>query len=154
MAKYEEWLTEDGLLQIVMWAEDGADNQELAKAMGISRSTFNEWRRRFPVISDAVMRGRRCALVQIRNALRERAKGGVQTLRKPRKRRVREYDPTTGKCIRDEEIFEYVDEEEYVPPDTNAIKFYLTNKDAEHFAEKIDVTGDGTLRLEDVLGDG
>ena len=73
MAKYEDWLTEDGLLQLVMWAEDGLDDQQIARAMGISKSTFYAWRKRFPDISDAVRRGRVGALVQIRQALRARA---------------------------------------------------------------------------------
>lgn len=147
--KYGEWLTEDGLLQLVMWAEDGMDDAALAKAMGISSSTFYAWRKSHPEISEAIMRGRRCALVQIRNALRERAKGGKQRLKKPVKRRIREYDPHTGKCVRDEEVVELVDEEIYVAPDTTAIKFYLANKDAEHFSERIQV--DGGFRMEEAL---
>ena len=151
MARYDEWRTEDGLLQLTTWAEDGMDDVSIRKAMGISESTFYAWKKRFPEISEAIRRGRRCALVQIRQALRARAQGGVQILKKPMKRRIREYDPNTGKCIRDEEVIEYADEEVWVNPDTSAIKFYLTNKDAEHFAEKVELTGEGSLRLEDVL---
>ena len=154
MAKYDEWLTEDGLLQLTTWAEDGMDDVHIRQAMGISESTFYAWKKRFPEVSEAIRRGRRCALVQIRQALRERARGGVQVLKKPKKRRIREYDPVTGKCIRDEEIYETYEEEEYIAPDTSAIKFYLTNKDAEHFAEKVEVTGKGELTLEELLNDG
>lgn len=134
-----------------MWGEDRLTDEEIARAMGISPSTFYAWRTSHPEISEAIMRGRRCALVQIRNALRERAKGGTKRLEKPMKRRIREYDPATGKCIRDEEIIETAFEEVYIAPDTQAIKFFLTNKDAEHFAEKVEVNGTGALRLEDVL---
>ena len=154
MAKYEDWLTEDGLLQLVMWAEDGLDDQQIARAMGISKSTFYAWKKRFPDISDAVRRGRVGALVQIRQALRARARGGVVTVKKPVKMKRREYDPDTGRCVLDEDVIEYVDEQIYVPPDTGSLKFYLTNKDAEHFAEKIDVSGDGVLKVEDVLEHG
>lgn len=151
MAKYDEWRTEDGLLQLTMWAEDGLDDIALRKAMGVSESTFYTWKKRFPEISEAIRRGRRCALVQIRQALRARANGGVQVLKKPKKRRIREYDPATGKCIRDEEIYEIHEEEIYVPPDTNAIKFYLTNKDGEHFAEKVELTGRGAMGIDQVV---
>ena len=153
MARYDEWRTEDGLLQLTMWAEDGLDDVQIRKAMGVSESTFYTWKKRFPEISEAIRRGRRCALVQIRQALRARANGGVQILKKPIKRRVREYDPITGRCTRDEEIIEYVDEQVWVSPDTNAIKFYLVNKDSEHFAEKVELTGEGALRIDQVVPD-
>ena len=152
--KFEEWLTEDGQLQLVTWGEDGLTDREIAKAIGVAESTLYDWKRKHPEISEAIKRGRVGALVQIRNALRERAKGGIVTVKKPMKMKCREYDPETGKCILDKDVIEYVEEEVYIPPDTGSLKFYLTNRDAEHWTEKVEVAGSGELRLEELLPDG
>ncbi len=104
------------------------DDKELAKAMGISRNTFYKWLKDYSDICDALTRGRGGAREQIENALYLAAQGGIKTVMKPMKRRIREYHPVTGKCMRDEEIIEQVTEEIYVPPNVEADKFYLTNR--------------------------
>lgn len=148
--KYENWRTELGQDRISTWCEDGLTDEELAKAMEISPSTLYDWRQKYPEISEAITRGRGGALVLIKNALFERARGGIQLVTKPIKRRVREFDETTGKCIREEEIIEYATEEVYIPPDTNAIKFFLTNRDPEHWTNRVEVKADGAITLEDL----
>lgn len=150
-ARFKEWLTERGLGMIEGWAGDGLDDQELAKAMKISTSTLYEWKRKYPAISEALNRGRGGAQVQIENALFQKAKGFHETIHKPMKRRVREYDPETKRCIREEEVVDIVEEEIYIPPDTNAAKFWLTNKAPTRWTEKVLVEGEGSLRLEDLL---
>ncbi len=44
MAKYTEWLT-DGANQ--GWARDGLIDEQIAKNMGVSYSTFRDWRKNF-----------------------------------------------------------------------------------------------------------
>ena len=39
--KFQEWLTPEGLLKIEGWARDGLIDEQIAKNMGISRSTLN-----------------------------------------------------------------------------------------------------------------
>lgn len=46
MPKYEEWLTEEGLLLIEGWARDGLIDEQIAGNMGISTSTFYEWKKK------------------------------------------------------------------------------------------------------------
>lgn len=149
--KYQKWITEEGLGQIRRWCEEGADDKQLAEAMEITSSTFYTWKKEHPEISEAIALGRGRARVQIENALFIRAKGGVQTVMKQKKRRIREYDPDTGKCIRDEEVYEALPEEEYIAPDTAAIKFWLINRAPDRWAEKVTVEGRGELTLEEVL---
>ncbi len=150
--KYQKWITEEGAGQIRRWCEDGATDEELMDAMGITSSTFYAWKQNHPEISEAIALGRGRARVQIENALFIRAKGGKVELKKPFKRRIREYHPATGKCIRDEEIYEDHIVEEFIPPDTAAIKFYLINRASDRWAEKVVVEGKGELTLEEVLG--
>ena len=149
--KYEQWRTELGLGRIEEWCGDGITDEELARTMHISASTLYEWLKRFPEISEAVTRGRGGALVQIKNALFERAKGGTHAEIKAVKLRRREFDAKTGRCVAEEEYIDYAREEKYFPPDTNAIKFWLTNRDPEHWSNKVELEGGGTLRLEDAL---
>ena len=149
--KYQKWITEEGAGQIRRWCEDGATDEELMDAMGITSSTFYAWKQNHPEISEAIALGRGRARVQIDNALFIRAKGGVVTVMKQKKRRIREYDPDTGKCIKDEEIYEALPEEEYIAPDTQAIKFWLINRASDRWAEKVVVEGKGELTLEEVL---
>lgn len=120
-------------MKIQKWCEEGAEDVDLIQAMGITSSTFYTWLKRYPEIAEAITCGRGGACELIKNALFLRARGGVKRLKKPMKRRVRTYDPQTGKCIRDEEIIEEREEEVYVPPDTNACKYWLDNRDPENW---------------------
>lgn len=40
--KYEQWLTEEGLLQLEAWARNGLTDEQIAANIGISRSTLND----------------------------------------------------------------------------------------------------------------
>lgn len=152
--RYDEWLTERGLGMIEAWCQDGLEDRELAQVMKISPRTLRDWKTRFALIANAIQRGRGGAQVQIENALFQRAKGYKETVHKPMKRRVREYDPETKRCIREEEVVDIVEEEIYIPPDTNAAKFWLSNRAPERWSNRVELTGGGVLRLEDVLRDG
>lgn len=149
--KFQIWLTERGLGMIEGWCGDGLTDGELARKMGIAESTLYDWVKRYPEISETMRRGRGGAQVQIENALFQRAKGGFFTVEKPVKLRRRQYDPVTGKCVKEEEYIHVADEEIYVPPDTKAAIFWLSNRAPERWAEKVRLEGDGVLRLEDAL---
>ena len=42
MAKYEEWITEEGLIRLQGYARDGMVDREIAAAVGVSRTTLNK----------------------------------------------------------------------------------------------------------------
>lgn len=52
--KYEQWLTEEGLLQLEAWARNGLTDEQIAANMGITRSTLNEWKKKYSDISDTL----------------------------------------------------------------------------------------------------
>lgn len=52
--KYHEWLQEDNLILLRAWARNGLTDEEIAKNIGISRSTLSEWKNKYPDISDAI----------------------------------------------------------------------------------------------------
>ncbi|MBM7717158.1 transcriptional regulator with XRE-family HTH domain [Bacillus thermophilus] len=73
--KYHQWLTEEGLLKLEGWAKDGLTDEQIAGNIGISRSTLNEWKKRYPDISDTLKRGKEVVDRQVENALLKRALG-------------------------------------------------------------------------------
>ena len=67
--KYEQWLTEEGLLQLEAWARNGLTDEQIAANMGITRSTLNEWKKKYSDISDTLKRGKDIVDIQVENAL-------------------------------------------------------------------------------------
>ena len=57
------------------WARDGLTDEQIAHNAGIHPDTLYEWQKRFPVISDALKRGKAPVDVQVENALLKRALG-------------------------------------------------------------------------------
>lgn len=73
--KYQEWITKEGLLKIEGWARDGLTDEQIAGNIGVSRSTLNEWKNKYPDISDALKRGKEVVDRQVENALLKSALG-------------------------------------------------------------------------------
>lgn len=140
--KFEKWLTVEGLLQIEAWARDGLTEEQIATNMGIVRSTLNEWKTKFPDISDTLKRGKAIVDIQVENALLKRALGYtyVETTRE----QVIDYDPNTGeKTGSHMEITKTVTKE--VQPDTTAQIFWLKNRKPDVWRDKWDVGVEGTI---------
>lgn len=75
MAKYTEWLTEEGLLKIEGWARDGLTDEQIAHNIGIQRPTLYDWKKKHSDISDALKRGKEVVDRQVENALFKSATG-------------------------------------------------------------------------------
>lgn len=73
--KYLDWITEEGLALLSGWARDGLTDQQIAHNIGISRSTLNEWKKRYPDISDTLKRGKEVVDRIIENAMIKNATG-------------------------------------------------------------------------------
>jgi hypothetical protein len=50
-------------------------NEQIAHNIGITRQTLNEWKKKFPSISDTLKRGKEVVDRQVENALLKRALG-------------------------------------------------------------------------------
>jgi len=73
--KYQEWLEQDNLLMIEGWARQGLTDEQIAKNMGIKKSTFYDWLKKYPDISDSLKRGKAPVDFEVENALLKRAIG-------------------------------------------------------------------------------
>lgn len=137
--KYEYWLTDEGLLRIAGWARDGLTDEQIAKNAGVSRSTLNEWKKRFPDILDALKNGKEVVDIQVENALLKRALGYEYTEVKTKKENgiVTEVTMTTRQVV----------------PDVTAQIFWLKNRKPESWRDKVVYTDESELeKLDDLIG--
>lgn len=79
MAKYEDWLTEDGLILLEGWARDGLTDEQIANNMGIATSTLYEWKKKYPEISNTLKKTKEVVDRQVENALFKKAIEGDTT---------------------------------------------------------------------------
>lgn len=126
MAKYDEWLKPEGLLKIEGWARDGLTDEQIAGNMGIKRQTLYDWKKKYPVFSDTLKRGKEIVDRQVENALLKRALGY-------------EYEEVTTTTYPDgkEEIKSVVKQ---VVPDTTAQIFWLKNRKPDDWRDKKETT--------------
>ena len=73
--RYEEWLTEENLLRVQGWAMDGLSDKQIAGNMGISLTTYYDWKNNFPKFADAVKNGKDIVDRMVENALFKSALG-------------------------------------------------------------------------------
>lgn len=128
MAKYTEWLTREGLLKIEGWAKDGLIDEQIAKNMGVAYSTFKEWKKRFPDLSDVLKRSKEVVDREVENALFESAKGFVYE---------EEAVTNTG---------EVVTVKKYSKPNVTAIIFWLKNRKRNEWRDKQEIEQEITQR--------
>lgn len=133
MAKYNDWLTPEGLLKIEGWARDGLTNEQIAENMGVDRSTLYEWQKTYSDFSDALKRGKEVVDRQVENALLKRSLGYSY------KEVTRELNIETGNLVVTKEVTKEV------APDTTAQIFWLKNRKPKEWRDKQEVTVDGQL---------
>ena len=132
MAKYEKWLEQEGLLLIEGWARDGLTDEQIAGNMGVSRSTLNSWKDKYPDILDALKKGKEIVDRQVENALLKRALGY-------------EYEEIKEK-YEFGELSERTITKKQVAPDTTAQIFWLKNRKPKDWRDKQE-------RLDDTMED-
>ncbi len=134
--RFEVWCRSYGLEFIRRLAEDGALDDELARAADISLVTFKKWMRRYPRFRNAVELGRREADLAVVEAVYKKATGyNVSTSKTHKLKRV-DYDPDTGKKIREYEELAVGVDEDHVAPDLRAGIFWLKSRQGERWNEK------------------
>lgn len=72
----DAWLREDNLKKLENWAKQGLSDFDIAKNMGIDRSTLYEWRKKSPTISNTLKQAKDVADQAVENALYKNAMSG------------------------------------------------------------------------------
>ena len=122
--KYEYWITPEGLLKIEGWARDGLTDEQIAKNMGVSVSTLNNWKNKYVEILESLKRGKEVVDRLVENALLKRALGFSYT-------EITYEDGVETKRVVKE-----------VVPDTTAQIFWLKNRKPEDWRDKREITTD------------
>ncbi|WP_394204644.1 helix-turn-helix domain-containing protein [Lactococcus chungangensis] len=139
MAKYTEWITEEGLLKIEGLARDGLTDKQIAENMGVAYSTFRDWIKRFPALSAPLKRGKEVIDRQVENALLKRALGY-------------EYVETT-KELTDLGLTVTKQVTKQVAPDTTAQIFWLKNRKPQEWRDKKETEVTGNLNVNNPFSD-
>lgn len=121
IAKYTYWLTEEGLLLIEGWARDGLTDKQISKNIGISESTLNDWKKKFPEFSESLKESKEIADRQVENALHKTALGFYY-----------EEDMVTNQG-------DVVRVKKYSKPNTTAQIFWLKNRKPADWRDKQEI---------------
>ncbi len=135
IAKYEYWLTPEGLLLIEAWARDGLTDEQIAHNMGVAYSTLRVWRDKYPALSAALKRGKEVVDIQVENALLKRALGYQYKEVKTEEYRVKD-GPVKNVTTTIKEVV----------PDTTAQIFWLKNRKPEVWRDKQNVELSGEIK--------
>ena len=101
----------------------GATDEQLADFFEVAESTIYEWKNKHKEFSEAIKEGKKIADCEVAHSLFQRAVGYNHMETK-----VFQYQ---GKIITKRVRKQY-------PPDTQAIKYWLNNRQKEHWREKVE----------------
>jgi hypothetical protein len=162
IAECAAWVEKNGLQP----QPCGSTIEDFCRAQGIDRSTYYRWAQ-IPAFATELAQARArfasTTIKAVENALVKAAVGvDFETTREKGKafdEVVREYDPATGKLIRETKTkklvtVEAIREKKYYPPDVKAVQFVLTNLAPDKWKTQVDGTfavtsGEGGIRIVD-----
>ena len=134
--RYLKWKESLGLESIRRLAEEGLSDDEIAIRSGIGVTNFRRWKKKIPEFAAAIELGRSVADYAVVEALYKKAVGYNVSLSKTYKLKRIDYDPDTGKKVREYEELATGIDENYFPGDLKAETFWLKNRQPERWSEK------------------
>ena len=147
--KLDTFMEECGAEYLRRMAEDGYSDSEIAADIGISLSTFKKWKSKRGEIGEALKLGRYGADYAVIDALYKKACGYSVTVNKTYKLKRVDYDPDTGKKVREYEELCVGADENYIPADVRATSFWLKNRQGARWSDKPDAaTSESPLQVE------
>ena len=134
--KYLRWKERFGLESVRRLAEEGYTDEEMGIRIGIGATLFRRWKKKYPEFAAAIELGRATSDYAVVEALYKKAIGYNVSLSKTYKLKRVDYDPDTGKKIREYEELATGIDENYVPGDLKAETFWLKNRQPERWSER------------------
>lgn len=147
MAKglYHKWLSPESLTLVEGWAKQGLTEKQIAKNIGISERTLNEWKVRFPQFVHALKKGKEVADFEVENALYKNACGHtVEELV------VETWEDGEGRVRTHKRKIQ-----RYIPPNAVSQIFWLKNRKPDVWRDKVNVNVEEDKAIEkarEILG--
>lgn len=170
--KYQEWLTDEGLIKIEGWARDGLTDEQISENMGIAPKTLYRWKDNYSQICQALKKGKEVVDRQVENALFKRAIGYEYTERTAKvvdrdkdvvesERRefenrykldhpeadLQEVKDAAIKAVPTRERIVFLEVDKQVAPDTGAAAFWLKNRKHDVWRDKHEVEHSGGVDI-------
>lgn len=126
--KYEKWLQPENLTLVQGWRRDGLSDEQVAKNIGINRSTLHDWIKNYPDFANAYKKGTEVSLYEVENALYKSAVGFE----------VEEVEMIETKTPDGEVTRQVRKRKRYIPPNVGAACFILKNKKSKEWKDRPD----------------
>ena len=134
--KYSRWLEQYGLEELRRLAEDGYSEEEIAARCALKLAVFRAWKKKHPEFAEAIMLGRKEADLGVVKSLYKKAMGYNVSLKKTYKLKRIDFDPDTGKKIREYEELATGIDESHIPADLRAETFWLKNRQGDRWGDE------------------
>ena len=142
--KYQKWLEPEGLTLLTGWARNGLTDEQIAKNMGISRSTLAEWKKKYSDISDTLKKGKDVVDIEVENALLKKALG--YSYKETTKELSVDKETGKSKLVVTKEVTKHI------APDTAAGIFWLKNRRPDEWRDRVQEDNNAALnKLDDIL---
>lgn len=130
---------DDFPLRVQQYAREGLSEKQIAKNLGVSHQTFNQYKHKYPEFLDALTKGKAPVDTQVENALLKKALGYEY---------VEVHETETFENGHPQTIVKRVTK--HIPPDTTACKFWLANRMKDRWRERLEHehTGDVTITID------
>lgn len=128
MAKINDWLENDKLILLEGWAKSGLTDEQIAKNIGINRTTLYDWKKKETNIADALKKGKEVIDFEVENALLKKALGYTIT--------IKEEKLDKDGCVHT------LEKDVHIPPDTTAQIFWLKNRKPNTWKDRIETDED------------
>lgn len=133
MAKINDWLVNDKLILLEGWARSGLTDEQIAKNIGINRTTLYDWKKKEVNIADTLKKGKEVIDFEVENALLKRALGY-------------EYEEETYENgVLTKKV------KKQVAPDTTAQIFWLKNRQVKKWRDKVEIADNDAIKKLDEL---
>ena len=129
MAKSKWPNVKEKLFLIEMWCREGFLEKEIARKLGISISTFEDYKIKHPEFLNALKRGKEIVDYEVEDSLYKKCVGCYVKEDRAFKCKEVYYDNEGRRCER--EVVKTVEVDTFIPPDTTAIAIWLNNRKSD-----------------------
>ena len=119
-----EWLEPEKLLLLEGWAREGLFDKQIAKNMGVSEATLNNYKKKYPEVKEALRKGKEVVDFEVENALFKRAIGYTIKI--------------TEQKIDKEGFVHDCERDLHIPGDVTAQIFWLKNRKRMQWRDKVE----------------